>query len=138
MGAYRRDNQHQINAFEIGEIYLFKYYFEEEDVFARLKQYYNNHEYRFEVPATDFAEIQDFLNEYGYELNPVADTEAYIVVIEKYTAHPEDIFKKSVSNTGVKGYNCFLMKDQSAVEDILKEGGLRLTDMLIENPFTPK
>ena len=68
MVAFRRASQEPVNVFEVDRTYLFKQYFEGEDVFARLTQYYNNQSYRFEVPADDFDSVRAFLDEHGYGL----------------------------------------------------------------------
>jgi hypothetical protein len=68
MAGFRRANQEQVNAFRINGEYLFKHYFEGDEVFARLRNYYNHNQYRFEVPVEDFEEIKSFLSDHGYRL----------------------------------------------------------------------
>jgi len=135
MASFCRAGHEQVNAFEIGDSYLFKYYFEGEDVFDRLKRYYNNQQYRFEVPLDDFEEIRAFLDEHGYGLVVVDVIKEFVVVVRKYTAHPNNIFKASVIQGSVDNYNCFLMTDQEAVDRAVMEGATRLTESDVENPF---
>jgi hypothetical protein len=135
MAAFRRAGTERVNAFAIDDNYLFKHYFEGEEVFARLRQYYNNHQYRFEVPSQEFDWIRAFLDNHGYGLIVVAGIDAFVVVVKKYTAHPNNIFKASVAQRSIDGYNCFLMTDQAAVEQAVKERATRLTDTGFENPF---
>ena len=47
-----------ITVFEIDEQYLFSHYFEREDVFTALNEYYNGEQYRFEVPVDEFETAQ--------------------------------------------------------------------------------
>lgn len=135
MGEFRRAGDELVNSFEIGGIYFFRHYFEGEDVFNRLKRYYNNQQYRFEVPASDFDSIRSFLREHGYGLVTVDAIEEFAVVVKKYTNHPENIFKDSVIHRSVDGYNCFVMVDQLAVERAVREGAIRLTATGFGNPF---
>jgi hypothetical protein len=104
-------------------------------VFAQLKTYYNNQQYRFEVPPTEFDRIQAFLDDHGYGLVVVDALDAFVVVVTEYMAHPDNIFKASVIQRSVDDYNCFLMTDQVAVEQAVHEGATRLTDTGLENPF---
>ena len=80
MAAFRRAGQEQINVFEVDETYLFKQYFDGDEMFDRLKQYYNNQQYRFEVPPDEFEDLQSFLAEYGYGL--VVDVIEEFVIIQ--------------------------------------------------------
>ena len=135
MAEFRRAGHEQVNVFEVNESYLFKHYFDSEEVFDRLKQYYNNQQYRFEVPPDEFENLRSFIEEYGYGLVVINVIEPFVVVVKKYTAHPDNIFKSSVIQRTVNGYNCFLLTDQAAVEEAVQNGATRLTETDVENPF---
>jgi hypothetical protein len=135
MAEFRRAGEDRVNVFEVDETYLFKHYFEGEDVFDRLKQYYNYQQYRFEVPPDEFAAIRSFLADYEYELVVVDAFDEFVVVAEKYTTHPENIFKQSVIQRSVDGYNCFLLTDQVAVEQATRKHATRLTETDLSHPF---
>jgi hypothetical protein len=135
MAEFRRAEDERVNVFEVEKAYLFKHYFEGEDVFDRLKQYYNNQHYRFEVPPDEFEDIRSFLADYGYGLVIVDAIDEFVVVVEKYTTHPENIFKQSVIQRSVDGYNCFLLTDQGAVEQATREHASRLTETDLSHPF---
>lgn len=133
--AFRRASQERVNAFPVGDRYLFKQYFEEDPVFARLKEYYRPGEYHFAVPADEFGAVQSFLADRGYGLVAVDPVEAFVVVVRKYTAHPDRIFKYSVTHRGQGDYNCFLLKDREAVERAVDDGATRIADTDLESPF---
>jgi len=116
-------------------MFLFKQYFDGEEVFDRLKQYYNNQHYRFEVPPDDFETLRSFLIEHGYGLVVVDAIKEFVIVVKKYSAHPENIFKQSVIQRSIDDYNCFLMTDQVAVEQAVSDKATRFTETDIENPF---
>ncbi|SEH56244.1 hypothetical protein SAMN05192561_10755 [Halopenitus malekzadehii] len=135
MAEFRRAGDERVNVFVVDDVHLFKHFFDDDEVFDRLKQYYNNHQYRFEVPANEFEELREFLEEHGYGLVDVDVTEEFVVVVKKYTDHPDNIFKESVVQRTINGYNCFLMTDQSAVENAVQQGAIRLTQTDLANPF---
>lgn len=135
MGGFRRAGREQVNVFEVDDVYLFKHYFDGDHVFARLKEYYNNQAYRFEVPPSEFAALKSFLDEEGYGLVRVEDATPFVVVVRKYTAHPENIFKGSVIHRSMDGFNSFLMTDQESVEAAVEGGAERLRASDVENPF---
>jgi len=131
----RQRTGQKVNVFPIEEVYLFKHYFEGDEVFDRLKPYYNNSQYRFEVPTGQFDTLRSFLSEQGYELEVVDAVEKYVVVVEQYTAHPENVFEESVLQRTTAGHNCFLMTDKYAVARAVPEGATRLADTDVTNPF---
>jgi hypothetical protein len=118
----------RINAFLINETYLFKHYFEQDEVFSQLRQYYNESDYRFEIPADDLPAVQELLDEHFFELTVVDDLEQFCVVKRKYTDHPNVLFKASVMKREHQDYNVFLMKDQLSVEQAVNNGATRLKD----------
>ena len=135
MGEFDRRGIDRVNAFRIDQTTFFKQYFEGNAVFNRLKQYYNNSQYRFEVPLEDFENVKSFLDEHGYILIMNNSPEEYSVVVEKYTNHPENIFKSSVLQRTIENYNCFLLKDKVSVEQAVNNGATALKDTPLPNPY---
>lgn len=122
------DAEQRVNAFHVGDSYLFRHYFDGEAVFARLRQYYDPGQYRFAVPTQRFDGIRRFLADYGYVLEPVVRPEDFAVVVRKYTAHPDGIFKQSVLQQDHGDYTLFLLKDARAVNRAVAGGATRLRD----------
>lgn len=116
----------RVNAFPVDGTVLVKHYFDGDDVFARLKPYYNGSQYRFEVPVDEFDSLRRYLREHGYDVRVVEDPAAFYVVVRQYTEHPEGIFKDAVRQESADGYNCFLMKDRRAVDVAVARGATRL------------
>lgn len=123
-----------VNAFPSGNTILFKHYFGGEEVFDRLKPYYDGSQYRFEVPVGEFDSLRRFLRRHGYDVSIVERPEAYYVAVRQYTAHPDDIFKRSVRHESVDGYNCFLLADEEAVASAVAQGATRLTETSLSLP----
>lgn len=126
MTSSGRDKE-PIYVFELDDTYLFKHYFERTDIFSELQEYYNNDEYRFEVPVDEFSEVQDFLESNHYRPVVVDDLEEFSVVKEAYTEHA-DILRNSVMHWTRREYNFFIMKDPETVEQALEHGATRLED----------
>lgn len=125
----------KVNIFLIDNVYYFKYYFKEGVVFDKMKEYYNNHQYRFELPEDEIDDVREFLAEYGYWLVKRTDFDEFIVLVEMYTDHPEGIVKNSVVQTTVDNYNCFLLTNKHRVEQAIERGAIRLTKTKFSNPF---
>lgn len=124
-----------VNAFLIDETVYFKHYFEGDAVFAELRTYYNNQQYRFEVPAGEFDAVATFVEPHGYELTRVESLPEFVVGVEQYTSHPENIFKSSVLQRQQAGYNWFVLKDKVAVEEAVYAGAELAGALEAAHPF---
>lgn len=124
-----------IPLFLIGSTFYFKYYFEDRAVFDELSQYYNEEGYRFEVPGDALDSVVAVLERAGKTPRPLETFEDYVVAKEKYTNHPDVLFKKSVLKADDGGYNLFLMQDRAAVNAAVTSGGVPLADT--ELAFNP-
>lgn len=135
MADFRKASHEVVNVFEVDGQFLFKHYFDESAVFREIGEFYVNQDYRFEVPPDQFEEVRSFLAGHGYGLVVVDPIEPFVVVVRQYTAHPENIFKESVSHRSVDRFNFFLLRDQAAVDRVVAEGATPLSDTALENPF---
>lgn len=126
--AFHRAGSERINAFPVGETYLFKHYFDDEEVFGELQRYYDEYEYRFEVPDSRLEHVSDFLDRHGYALVAVDEVEEFAVVKRKYTDHPRVLFKGSVFHRSQGNFNCFVMKDRDAFQQALGAGATPLLE----------
>lgn len=122
----------RVNTFWTGDRFLFRHYFAGDEVFARLRSYYDGSQYRFEVPHDEYPEVRRFLRDRGYRLVLVDAVEEFVVVVRRYTRHPENVFKASVLQWSVGEYNCFLLKDRASVELAASQGATPLVDTGIE------
>ena len=108
--------------------YYFKYYFEDRAVFDELSRYYNEGDYRFEVPADALDTVVAVLERAGKTPRPLERFDDYVVAKKKYTDHPDVLFKRSVLRDDDGGYNLFLMQDRAAVDAAVTSGGVPLGD----------
>ena len=128
-------NTTEIVAFEVKEadLYIFSQYFDNDEVFAELNEYYDTDHYRFEVPADELDQVEAVLEEYFYELRRVGpdEIEPYCVVKQKYTDHA-DILRNSVYHTSRSDWNVFVMEDRLSAEQALEQGAAPLAELDIE------
>ncbi|QLG62013.1 hypothetical protein [Halorarum salinum] len=117
----------KIPAFKVEDTYLFKHYFDEEDVFTLLQEYYLQDKYRFEIPASDYTKVQQQLENYFYELQREDDLTPYCVVVEKGTDYA-DILRNAVLTKERSGHLIFLLKDNLSVEQAVEHGAIRLAE----------
>lgn len=132
MEGFHRAGHERINAFPVDEEYWFKQYFDDAEVFAEVRSFYNPAEYRFEIPAARLGEIQSLLAEHEYGLVVVEAVDEFVVVKRKYTTHPRAIFRGAVLQRSVDQFNCFVMRDQAAVDQAIELGAMPLEEAPVE------
>ena len=113
--------QGQITAFEFNQTFLFKQYFDKDDLFQQLEQYYNSDKYRFEVPEEELSEVNQLLDNFFYELEVVDQPQEYCVVQNK-EVDSSDILRNSVAHQRRRNYDIFLLKDEISVRQAIEKG----------------
>jgi hypothetical protein len=113
--------------FRVGGQYLFSAYIDNQLVFEKLEQYYEETEYRFEVPVDAFETVCEHLEDAFFEPVEVTDPEPYCVVVERYDEHAA-ILKQSVATWERRGHRFFLLPDELAVKNALDRGASRLEE----------
>lgn len=121
-----------IYCFNIQDEYLFTHYFEQEEIFEELREYYVENEYRFEIPEDELEPILEFLHDHGFDVELVDDLERYTVVKEQYTSYA-GILKRSVLHWQRADHNFFLMQSPDAVAYAVEQGAIpiRETDLVL-------
>lgn len=117
-----------IYVFNIDESYFFTHYFARTDIFSELQFYYNDEEYRFEVPEEDFPRVLELLEENHYKPIRVEDIAEFAVVKDQDTEHA-DILRNSVLHWSRDGDNFFVMQSPETVEQAVQQGASRLEDI---------
>jgi len=80
----------EVTAFEFGQTYLFKQYFDKDDLFQQLQEYYNSNEFRFEVPEGEVQKVRQILDNMFYQLK-IADEPMKYFVVQDEQANMLDI-----------------------------------------------
>ena len=128
-------DREQVNLFRVEDRYLFKQYFDQDTVFTALRDYYNQDDYRFEVPPDAVEEVKQVLREHMFEPVVVDAPAEFCVVYPKYTDHPDVLFKAAVLQRSKRDKHLFLLKDRLSVEQAVNNGATRLADTDMDTPF---
>jgi hypothetical protein len=128
-------DREQVNLFRVEDRYLFKQYFDQDTVFTALRDYYNQDDYRFEVPPDAVEEVKQVLREHMFEPVVVDAPAEFCVVYPKYTDHPDVLFKAAVLQRSKRDKHLFLLKDQLSVEQAVNNGATRLADTDLDTRF---
>lgn len=113
--------------FPVDDAYFFKHYFERNDVFEELSEFYVQDEYRFEVPAEAFEAVSEVLREAYYEPTVVEEMEEYCVVKERFEEYAP-ILRNAVVHWQRDGYNFFLLKDDLSVKAAIEKGATPIAE----------
>lgn len=127
MSGFRRASADRVNVFPVEDAFWFKVYVED-DLFAELGRYYEEYDYRYEVPADRFEHVRSLLEEHGYAPVIVEDPAPFAVVKRKYTEHPTVLFRGAVYQQSLGRFNCFVMKDRDARDRAVSAGATPITD----------
>jgi hypothetical protein len=117
--------QREITAFEFGGRYILKQYFDNDDLFQQLQEYYNSDKYRFEVPKGDLVEVKQILDSFFYELM-VADEPLDYCVVQDKEADSSDTLRNSLANPRRGNYEIYVMKDEMSARQAIEKGATRL------------
>ena len=128
-------DREQVNLFRVEDRYLFKQYFDQDTVFTALRDYYNQDDYRFEVPPDAVEEVKQVLREHMFEPVVVDAPAEFCVVYPKYTDHPDVLFKTAVLQRSKRDKHLFLLKDRLSVEQAVNNGATRLADTNMDTRF---
>jgi len=114
-------DREEITAFEFDGKYTFKQYFDNDDLFQELEQYYNSDKYRFEIPEGELSEVRQVLDKYFYELQ-IADNIAEHCVVQQKEADSSTILRNAVLSQRQGNHDIFLMKDKLSVRQAVEQG----------------
>lgn len=117
--------QEEITAFEFGQTYLFKQYFDKDNLFQQLQEHYNSDKYRFEVPEGEISEVRQILDSFFYELKMADEPMDYCVVQDKQV-DSSDILRNSLANQRRGNYEIYLMRDEISVRQAIEKGATQL------------
>jgi hypothetical protein len=115
----------EITVFDIGDRYIFKTYFDEDQLFKRLEKYYNNDKYRFEIPEGDLKEVRQVLDEYYYELDVEDSVEDYCVVVDRKSKSANTL-RNLVMRKHKGEHEILVMKDKLSKRQALEKSAVAL------------
>jgi len=111
-----------INVFTVGKLWLFKYFFDNMELFEALIDHYNKDLYRFEFKSTGARNnALKLLERNGFDYDLVENLQGYVVKLPKFAKYAQ-ILKNSVATKETATEWIFLMKDLAAVEEAVGLG----------------
>ena len=111
-----------ITVFKLGRIWVFKYFFEDMDIFKALADSYNKDQYRFEFKSLgERNNALKLLERSGFDYDLVEDLKGYLVQLPKHAKYAQ-VLKNSVAYEMPGDKRIFVMKDLAAVEEAVSLG----------------
>ena len=108
--------------FKLGNLWVFKQFFDNRVLFDALLNYYNKNLFRFEFKSTGARNnALKLLERNGFDYDLVEDLKGYVVQLSK-TSKYAPILKNSVAFKEAANERIFLMKDLAAVEEAVGLG----------------
>ena len=112
----------RINVFKVGKLWLFKYFFDNSELFDALLDHYNKDLYRFEFKSTGARNnALKLLERNGFDYDLVEDLQGFVVKLSKFSKYAQ-ILKNSVVTKETPNGRVFLMKDLASVEEAVSLG----------------
>jgi hypothetical protein len=114
--------RNRINVFKVGKLWLFKYFFDNRELFEALLDHYNKDLYRFEFKSTGARNnALKLLERNGFDYNLVENLQGFVVKLPKFAKYAQ-ILKNSIATKETATERLFLMKDLAAVEEAVGLG----------------
>ncbi|MCC7572814.1 hypothetical protein P0O24_00005 [Methanotrichaceae archaeon M04Ac] len=112
------EKRKRINVFKVGKLWVFKYFFaDNQDLFRQLAYHYNRDTYRFEFKSLgERNQGLKLLERNGFNAYPIEDLKGYVVKLDKFSKYAP-VLKNSVAFTETPKERIFLMKDHAAVDE---------------------
>lgn len=101
-----------INVFKVGKLWVFKYFFaDNQDLFRQLADHYNRETYRFEFKSVgERNQALKVLERNGFDAYPVEDLKGYVVKLDRFSKYAP-VLRNSVAFTETPKERIFVMKD---------------------------
>ncbi|HUV79725.1 MAG TPA: hypothetical protein VMW40_02715 [Candidatus Bathyarchaeia archaeon] len=118
----------KINVFKIGDLWCFKYFFGDREIFTDLSEYYHRDKYRFELTSDEERDkVMKDLEEKGFEPVLIEDTAEYTVKIDRFKKYAP-ILRNSIDSTEKEKERVFIMKDLASVEEAIDKGAEKVSE----------
>ncbi len=116
------ERRKRVIVFRLGNLWVFKQFFDNRNLFNALLDYYNKDQYRFEFKSTGARNnALKLLERNGFDYDLVEDLKGYVVQLSKSAKYAQ-ILKNSVAFKETANERIFLMKDLAAVEEAVGLG----------------
>jgi hypothetical protein len=111
-----------ITIIKAGSHWIFKHFFEDKDIFKELADYYDKDGYRFVLRTPGERNlVQKLLERRGFEVIQAETSRGYVVKLSRQSRYVA-VLKNSLTQIETNEWRVFLMKDQAAVKEALRQG----------------
>lgn len=111
-----------ITIIKAGNHWIFKHFFEDKENFRELADYYDKDGYRFVLKTPGERNlVQKLLERRGFDVVMVENSRGYVVKLSHKSRYG-DVLKNSLAQIETSEWRIFLMKDQNAVLEALRQG----------------
>ncbi len=112
----------RIVVFKLGNLWVFKHFFDDSEIFKSLAEFYKADKFRFELKS--FSQRNNalkILDKSGFDYELVEDLRPYVVKLSRYVKYAP-VLKNSIAFMETPGSRIFLMKDLASVEEAERLG----------------
>ncbi|MCJ7443075.1 MAG: hypothetical protein MUO26_00840 [Methanotrichaceae archaeon] len=118
----------RILVFKVGALWVFKYFFDDKEMFKALRDHYNQDNYRFEFKTVSKRNnTLKLLERNGFDYELVEMVQNYLAKLPK-SARYAQILKNSVGQKETANERIFLMRNLAAVEEAISLGAQKVED----------
>ena len=111
-----------ITIIKAGSHWIFKHFFEDRETFRELADYYDKDGYRFVLKTPGERNlVQKLLERRGFDVLLVENSRGYVVKLSHKSRYA-GVLKNSLAQIQTQEWRIFLMKDQNAVKEALRQG----------------
>ena len=111
-----------ITIIKAGSHWIFKHFFDDTESFRELADYYDKDGYRFVLKTPGERNlVQKLLEHRGFEVELVENSRGYVVKLSRKSRYG-DMLKNSLAQIDSPEWRIFLMKDQNAVLEAIRQG----------------
>jgi hypothetical protein len=111
-----------ITIIKAGHHWVFKYFFEDKDIFRELADYYDKDGYRFVLKTPGEKNlVQKLLERRGFEVILAESSRGYVVKLSRQSRYA-GVLKNSLAMIETDEWRIFLMKDRPSVQQALHQG----------------
>ena len=116
------ERRKRITVFKLGNLWVFKQFFDNHELFNALLDYYNKDLFRFEFKSTGARNnALKLLERNGFDYDLVENLKGYAVQLPKSAKYAQ-VLKNAVAFKETATERLFLMKDLAAVEEAVGLG----------------
>ena len=116
------ERRKRVTIFKLGNLWVFKQFFDNHELFNALLDHYNKDLFRFEFKSTGARNnALKLLERNGFDYDLVEDLKGHVVQLSKSAKYAQ-VLKNSVAFKETANERLFLMKDLAAVEEAVGLG----------------